>query len=361
MPRIKLPRLAMLLATPVIAALVAGCAQIKGSEPPPAVTAQAHEIRSLYDIVLVLAAVIFFAVEGAIVYAVVRYRRKPTDTELPPQVHGNNLVEVVWTVIPTVIVAVMFILSWQTLNNVDAVSATPQLRVRAVAAQFQWEFQYLSPDGQTVVLDQANPVAPDGGLVVPVGVNVQLSLKSKDVIHAFYVPKFLFKRDVVPGRENIFDFTVDPSDVGQTFNGQCAELCGTFHESMHFSVRAMSQTDFDAWLKGQVEAAKNTPPPPPSGPPAGATITETAKGVAFQQTALSAPPDKPFDIMFDNQDAGTPHNIVIKDSGGQTVFDGGKPFNGVAQMTYHVPALKAGSYPFVCVVHPNMTGTLTVQ
>ena len=70
-------------------------------------------------------------------------------------------------------------------------------------------------------------------------------LRSKDVIHAFYVPKFLFKRDVVPGRENNFDFTIDPADANQTFRGQCAEFCGTFHSTMLFTVKALSPADFN--------------------------------------------------------------------------------------------------------------------
>src|ERR1019366_3853013 len=94
--------------------------------------------------------------------------------------------------------------SWQTLNKVNAVSPAPALTVRAVAAQFQWSFEYLAADGQTVQYEQ---LAPE--LDLPVGVDIHVILRSKDVIHAFYVPKFLFKRDVVPGRENNFDFTID--------------------------------------------------------------------------------------------------------------------------------------------------------
>ena len=89
--------------------------------------------KSLYDIVFYIAAAIFLIVEGLLIYTAFRYRRKPTDTELPPQTHGNNLVEIVWTLIPTVIVAVLFVLSWQTLNVVDA-KVTTTVHVTAVAA-----------------------------------------------------------------------------------------------------------------------------------------------------------------------------------------------------------------------------------
>ncbi len=88
-------------------------------------------------------------------------------------------------------------------------------------------------------------------------------------------------------------------------------------------------------------------------------LNETAQGIAFTVASLSAPAGAPFQIAFDNQDAGTPHNIDIKDAGGASVFKG-DIFNGVATKTYDVGPLTAGSYTFVCDVHPNMTGTLTV-
>ena len=198
---------------------------------PQGVTSQGKEISNLYTITFIVGAAIFLFVEGLIVFAVVRYRRRPTDTALPVQTHGNNALEIIWTIIPTAIVGVLFILSWSTLNNVDKVSAGGDIRIRAVAQRFQWSFEYLSPDGQTVLFQQ---LAPE--MTVPAGQVVHLSLRSTDVIHAFYVPQFLFKRDVVPGKENDFDFTVDAADAGQTFHGQCAELCGTFHDKMEFSV-----------------------------------------------------------------------------------------------------------------------------
>ncbi len=189
LPRSRRPRLATIVALVAAAALLAGCDAMR---PPAAVTDQGKEIGSLYDFVLIVATAIFIVVEGLIIFAVLRYRRKPTDTDLPPQIHGNNLLEVTWTVIPTIIVIVLFVFTYQSLNKVDAVSNSSDVRIRAVAAQFQWTFEYLSADGQTVQLEQ---LAPE--MTVPVGKTIHLSLRSKDVIHAFYVPQFLFKRDVV--------------------------------------------------------------------------------------------------------------------------------------------------------------------
>jgi cytochrome c oxidase subunit 2 len=348
--------------------------------PPEAVTSQGAQIRELYTIVFLIAVVIFFVVEGLIVWTVIRYRRKPDDDTLPPQTHGNAVAEIVWTVVPTIIVAFLFVVSWQTLNTVEAVSATPDHKIRAVAGPFQWTFEYLPADWEPQEPGGAAPPAPlytefvpvrsgdAGGLNVPAGRSVKLYLDSPDVIHAFYVPQFLFKRDVVPGRTNVFEFNVDERFVDQTFNGQCAELCGSGHRVMLFTVHAMAPAAFDAWLQEQAESAPESPPPAASGDPgapsgepgAAAGIPLVAKDIAFDQTALTVPADAPFQIDFDNQDASIPHNVEIKDGAGATVFNG-EIFPGVAKMTYDVPALPAGSYTFLCTVHPNMTGTLTAN
>jgi cytochrome c oxidase subunit II len=312
--------------------------------------------------VFALAVVIFLVVEGLIIWTVIRYRRRPGDDVLPAQTHGNNIAELAWTIIPTIIVAFLFVISWQTLNVVDTASASPQTKIRAVAGQFQWQFDYLADDGQTVKYTQALATGDGGGLYIPAGRDIQLSLTSQDVIHAFYVPQFLFKRDVVPGRVNKFDFKVDAAEAGNTFRGQCAELCGAGHRIMLFEVHALAPADFDAWLADQIAKANATPPPPPSGEAGGPPLEISAQNIAYEQSTLEAPAGKPFRIEFDNKDSGVPHNVSIhKDSPtGQEVFKG-DIFNGPARKTYDVPALTAGTYSFVCSVHPNMTGTLTVK
>jgi cytochrome c oxidase subunit 2 len=353
MPRLTRPRLASLVALVAAVVLLAGCGSFG---PPDPVTAQARETSWLYYFVLAIAVIVFVVVEGLIVFAVIRYRRKPTDTELPPQIHGSNTLEIIWTVIPTIIVAILFVFSFSTLNNVDALSNTTDVRIRAVAAQFQWSFEYLSADGSKVLFEQ---LAPE--MTIPAGKSVHLSLRSKDVIHAFYVPKFLFKRDVVPGRENVFEFTVDAADAGQTFSGQCAELCGLYHDSMLFTVKALSPADYDTWLAAQIVKANQTPPPTQSAQPGQLELDLAAKDVSYDKTTLdAASADKPFTIKFQNNDPGTGHNVAIKDATGQEVFKG-EIFNGVDSRTYPIPALKAGTYSYVCSVHANMTGTLTVH
>jgi cytochrome c oxidase subunit 2 len=361
----------VLLAVLVVAVFLSGLG--RSLYPPDAATTQAEDTRGLYDIVFAIAVAIFIAVEGLIVWSIIRYRRKPGDDELPPQTHGNNLVEVIWTIIPTAIVLFLFALSYQTLNTVNAVDNSPDIRVHAIAAQFQWKFEYLDGAGH-VVATQDVPAygtstdcktlsltnAACGGMALPVGKKVLVTLDSPDVIHAWYVPRFLFKRDVVPGQTNTFEFTIDPADVDQTFGGQCAELCGIGHHTMLFTVIGLQPDEYNTWLASLVEIANRTPPPAPSG---AATLDVSAKDIAFSTKSLEVPANQPFAINFTNNDpAGVPHNIEIRAADG-TVLQDQPTVDGGSSTTYTYNALPPGTYTFICKVHPipAMTGTLTVK
>jgi cytochrome c oxidase subunit II len=328
--------------------------------PPKPATAQAVDTSHLYDIVFAIAVAVFIAVEGLIVWSIVRYRRRPSDVDLPPQTHGNNFVEVLWTLIPTAIVLYLFAISWQTLNTVDAVTTNPDVRIHVIAGQFQWQFEYLDAQGNHVAT-QTKPIGEGGGMAVPVGKKVQVTLTSGDVIHAWYVPRFLFKRDVIPGQINKFEFTVNQDEAGQTFHGQCAELCGTGHRVMLFSVIAMTQAEYDAWLANLVAVENATPPPPPSGAP---VLKVDAKNIAYDTHQLNATANAPFVIDFKNDDPGSvTHDIDIKDANGQIVGNQ-DPIPGGTDKQYQYTPLPAGTYQFFCSVHPGvpgMTGTLTVQ
>jgi cytochrome c oxidase subunit 2 len=325
--------------------------------PPKPATAQAVQTSGLYDIVFAIAVAIFVAVEGLIVWSILRYRRRPGDVDLPPQTHGNNFVEVLWTLIPTVIVLYLFAISWNTLNTVDATSTDPDVRIHVIAGQFQWQFEYLDAQGKHVAT-QTKPIGEGGGMAVPVGKKVQVTLDSGDVIHAWYVPRFLFKRDVIPGQTNKFEFTVNEDEVGQTFHGQCAELCGTGHRVMLFSVIAMSPADYEAWVAKLVEIENATPPPAPSGAP---VLKEEAKGVNFLQKDLTAPANAPFVIEFTNSDpSGLTHDIDVKDSSG-AIVENQDTIPGGTKKDYTYKPLAAGTYTFFCSIHSNMTGTLTVK
>jgi len=256
----------------------------------------------------------------------------------------------------------MFVISMQTLGTVDAVSSRPDIHIRAVAGQFQWQFDYLDADGKTRLFTESAPLAASGGgMHVPVGRNVQVELTSPDVIHAFYVPKFLFKRDVVPGQVNRFEFTVDPAEAGQTFGGQCAELCGIGHQAMHFDVVAVTQQDYDAWIQKKIAEANATPAPRPSGE---ALLEVTGKDISYDKHELTVTAGKSFGIKFHNADpAGVPHDVDIRQADGKTVVQDKPTTDGGKETVYDYSALQPGTYTFICSVHPipAMTGTLTVK
>jgi cytochrome c oxidase subunit II len=303
--------------------------------------------------------VVFLGVEGFIVYSVFRYRRK--DDRLPPQTHGNTLVEIIWTAIPTVIVLILFALSISTLATVEAKSdpSTKGVSIEVDGFQWQWQFRYLdgdqNPDNDVSVIgDPANPPV----MVVPVGEPIRLTLVTRDVIHSFYVPQFLIKRDLIPVPEgqdvNHLEFVV--SDVG-TYRGQCAEFCGNNHASMTFSVQAVSASDFDKWLSD----AKAGRTPKPSVQPGGQQLELTASNIAFDKTELQATADQPSTLTFTNKEA-VPHNVVIVDKDNNQLFTSDTETGPNASGTFNVPALSAGDYTFFCSYHPTqMVGKLTVK
>jgi heme/copper-type cytochrome/quinol oxidase subunit 2 len=194
-------------------------------------------------------------------------------------------------------------------------------------------------------------------MALPVGEPIRLILVSKDVIHSFYVPAFLVKRDVVPLPEgkapNELEFTV--SEAG-TYSGQCAEFCGDLHARMTFSVLAMSRDKFDAWIT----AIQSGATPGPSVPAQGPALKIGAKDTAFSTNALEATAGQPFSIEFTNND-DLPHNVAIFQDK-QKLFSG-EIVTGPKTTTYAVDALPAGEYTFICEVHPipAMTGKLTIK
>jgi cytochrome c oxidase subunit 2 len=346
-------RRARLIGTVGVAVLaLAGC----GSLTP--VTEQGHDVRNLYNILFVAAAVVFVLVEGAIVFAVVRYRRR--SDMLPPQFHGNNLLEVVWTVVPLLIVAALFVLGWGVLNKVDARADNPRVTVNVVGFQWQWQFTY---QGERVPLPADQPpedltikgtIAKPPVMYLPVGEPIRFTTEAQDVIHSFYVREFLFKRDAFPGHLNTFDLTITkPGDFG----GQCTEYCGLAHQAMRFTVHVVPMAEYRAWIADAKKRAA-------SGCAEDTTPGQIAANqVAFDKSCLTAPAGKPFTLKFDNKEA-VAHNVSIhesEDTNSPAVFQG-EIVTGPRVVDYQVPALKAGRHFYRCDVHPQaMTGTLVAR
>ena len=180
----------------------------------------------------------FLVVAGLLVWSMIRYRRR--GDELPAQVHGNNKLELTWTLIPLLLVVVLFVVTMQGQNKSLEKSARPALNVDVLAFQWSWRFTY---EGQGVEVVGAPGSVPE--LVVPVGQPVRIKLRSADVVHSFYVPRTLFKRQAIPGRTTEFDLTFEK--VG-TYQGHCVQFCGLAHADMLFRVRVVSPGEFQSWL-----------------------------------------------------------------------------------------------------------------
>jgi cytochrome c oxidase subunit II len=226
---------------------------------PSGVTEEAETIKTLYLYVTAMALAVFLAVEGALIYMVIRFRKK--NDELPPQIHGNNALEIVWTAIPVIIVIALFVASFIVLVDVEEDAEDEALTINVEGFQFGWTFTYnvndLGPGRSEDGSDESFSFTGTGGdpatLVIPMGEEVEFVLNSPDVIHSFYVSNFNYKLDVIPGRENTF--TVTPNEEG-TFRAQCAELCGVDHAIMRFNVEIKTREAFDEWVAEQREAAE---------------------------------------------------------------------------------------------------------
>ena len=235
---------------------------------------------------------VFILVEGALVYAIFRFRGKPGDPE-PKQIHGNTTVEILWTAIPALILAAIAV---PTVKGIFATAATPHgeaLTVEVIGHQWWWEFRY--PDLHITTANE---------LHIPVGQMVATKMGTIDVVHSFWAPRFAGKRDVFPNRETRLWFKAD--QPGE-YSGQCAEFCGIQHGRMAFRVEAQTPEEFQAWvshmqpLGAKSAAAEAAPAAAPAGSVQTATVGATIKpsqGAAHDSDARAQPPAAPQDPAY---------------------------------------------------------------
>ena len=215
----------------------------------------ADEVNNLFTPVFWVAVVVGVLVIGATIFAAVRYRHRPGRDDRPKQTHGNTPIEIIWTLVPALILMVIAV---PMVSTVFSLAETPEnpLEVTVVGKQWWWQFEYAADAGNVRVVT-ANE------LHIPTGRDVLLTLRACDeslpggtdegapgcnVIHSFWVPELAGKRDVVPGRDNQLKIHTDRPG---TYLGQCAEYCGLSHANMRFRVIAQSPSEFDAWMAGQ--------------------------------------------------------------------------------------------------------------
>ena len=203
----------------------------------------AKSIYHLSNFVLVITGLIFVVVFGLLVYVVVKFRDRTRDAwREPPQVYGSTQIELAWTVIPILIVVVLFLTTARVIHGIqDAPKPAQALSVTVIGHQFWWEFRY--PELGIVTANE---------LHLPVNKPTYLKLLSADTDHSFWVPQLAGKTDLIPNRVN--EMWMEPEQTG-TFLGQCAQYCGTQHAKMLLRVAVESPEDFDAWVRAQKETA----------------------------------------------------------------------------------------------------------
>jgi cytochrome c oxidase subunit 2 len=198
-----------------IALAAVGCA-------PTSVTQEGRAVHGLYNLFLYLAAVVFVVVSELLVWSMIRYRRR--NDELSNQIHGNNALELTWTAIPILLVLLLFMATIQAQNKVTEPAARSALTIDVIAFQWSWRFAY---EGTTAEVVGGPDRVPE--LVVPVGQAVHIKLTTADVVHSFYVPQTLFKRQAIPGIINEFDLTFEKAGL---YHGQSTQFCGLAHIEM---------------------------------------------------------------------------------------------------------------------------------
>ena len=212
----------------------------------------AHQIQDLSLFVLSITGGIFLIVSALLVYAIVKYRRRPSDLEAePPQIYGSTQIELAWTVIPVLIVVVLFLATARIIFAIqDAPKPASALNVTVIGHQFWWEFRY--PDLGIVTANELHIPASSNESPRP----AYLKLLSADVDHSFWVPQLAGKTDLIPNQVNTM--WVDPKQPG-LYLGQCAQFCGAQHAMMLLRVYVDTPEQFAAWSRNQQQSGRNDP------------------------------------------------------------------------------------------------------
>jgi cytochrome c oxidase subunit 2 len=266
-PRRSRGRRLVLVAVAAVALLLAACSEVKnnGQNSLEPKGSQAQKIDNLFVPIAIIAIVVGIAVLVATVVLAIKFRYRAGKNENPKQIHGNTKLEIGWTVLPALLLAIIAVPTVATIFDLAQNPGPQALQVTVEGKQWWWQFTY--PAAKVVTADE---------MVIPAGRDVYLSLKACDgtgssqtcnVIHSFWVPELAGKKDVVPGQTN--HLTIKADKPG-TYLGQCAEYCGLSHANMRFRVIAKSPADFQQWLgeqqRGPVNQLYESDGSTPAGP-----------------------------------------------------------------------------------------------
>jgi cytochrome c oxidase subunit 2 len=253
-PRRSRGRRLVLVAVAAVALVLAGCSGVKNNRQN-SMQPKGPEAQKIYDLfvpILIIAIVVGIAVIVATVVIALKFRYRPGKNENPKQIHGNTRLEIGWTILPALILAIIAVPTVATIFDLAQNPGPQALQVHVEGKQWWWQFSY--PDAKVVTADE---------MVIPAGRDVFLHLdacdgtgasKTCNVIHSFWVPELSGKRDVIPGQTNTLTIHADKPG---TYLGQCAEYCGLSHANMRFRVIAKSPADFEQWLSEQKQGPVN--------------------------------------------------------------------------------------------------------
>lgn len=216
---------------------------------PTAASTQAQPIDTLFDVLLIVSVPVFVLVEVVVLFSVWKFRMRPgQEMEDGPPIHGNTKLEIVWTAIPAILLVSLCTYAYVVLTDIEKAQAA-EMRIVVTGQQFAWSYAYPQPGGKEIVSDE---------LYLPINKPVLFQVRSKDVIHDFFVPAFRMKIDAVPGITT--EIRVTPSKLG-LYPVVCAELCGLGHGAMRSTAHVLQPSAFQAWLKGKGRGAKAAPGP----------------------------------------------------------------------------------------------------
>src|SRR4051812_17404562 len=260
--------------TVAVAALMAAC----GGDHPDSIFHQRtdfnRDVDFLFKILIYAGTAVFIFVEAILVWTLIKFRARPGQAE-PEHVHGNTTLEIAWTVIPLIILAMIGFPTVKTIMKTQAKARGDALQVEVIGHQWWWEFRYpqytaTGASGKVDTLVTANE------LYLPLGKTVNFALKTKDVIHSFWVPALAGKRDLISNHTNYLWFTPDSATEG-AWNGACVEYCGASHANMRFKTFTVTQADFEGWVAHQLTNAPNPMAPAAPAPGAGQAVASATQ------------------------------------------------------------------------------------
>ena len=301
-------RLAQLALTVALVAFVAACGQNQPDSIFHQRTDVNRDVDTLFKILIYAGTAVFIFVEAILVFTLVKFRGRPGQAE-PEHVHGNTTLEIAWTVIPLIILIAIGIPTVRTIFKQQAVARSDALQIEVIGHQWWWEFRYPQYTMRSAT-GKLDTVVTANEFYLPIGKTVNFTLKSKDVLHSFWVPALAGKRDLITNHTNYLWYTPDSTNA-DAFNGACAEYCGTSHGNMRFKAFTVAQADFDSWIAHQEQPAQGA--------------VATAPALSPDSAAKASQPVSPVGSQIDpNKNLAAGSTMA-----GPTVPASGKPGVGV--------------------------------